>query len=70
MFINLGSRLEGKSDLRVNLKDEWIYFEITCGNSDSPDNSILIIVEIASYTGEGIKRHDLLPGNENLCNNH
>jgi hypothetical protein len=55
------SRLEGKSDLRVNLDDEWIYFEVTRENHDSPDNSILTLGEIASYIEEEIKRHDLLP---------
>jgi hypothetical protein len=55
------SRLEGKSDQRVNLNDEWIYFEITRENFYSPDNSILTIGEITSYIEEEIKRHDLLP---------
>src|SRR5437660_11927447 len=55
------SGLEGRSDLRVNLYDEWIYFEITHENYSACDSSIRVLGQIGSYIEEQIIKHRLIP---------
>lgn len=55
------SGLEGKADLRVNFKGEWIYIEITQENYDVMNNSHQKISDIAFFVKSEIEKYDLLP---------